>query len=495
MKPLASHPLLHTRRAGVLMHVTSLPGSPGSSDFGAGDLGPAAFAFADWLASAGFSVWQMLPVGPVGYGDSPYSSPSSFAIEPTFLALEPLVKEGLLEKSDLRVSDRGSKKSNRGKRKPARGNCDFAANRARRMPLYAKAAAHFRARGGERTAAWRAFQRRATWLAAWLDFVDEGDDLQRATHAFIQFKLDAQWAALRGHCTARGIALIGDVPIFVTADSADVRANPALFRLKKDGTPEVLTGVPPDGFSADGQLWGHPHYAWDAHRREKFAWWISRIACAAERFDLVRIDHFIGFHNAYEVPAGAKNARRGEWRRAPGRELLTAMSKRFANLPLIAEDLGALTPEVEALRDDFGLAGMRIVQNAFWSGRSGDMPHNHPFRAVVYSGTHDNETTEQWWGSRNPAEKARFRAYAGEGPVHEAMHRIVLASPAALAVLPMQDLLGLGAAARMNLPGTAAGNWRWRMGAKALDGAAGRRLAGRFRAMNDAAGRTVATGT
>jgi len=472
-----THPLLSRRRAGVLMHITSLP-----SPFGAGDLGIAAHEFADWLAAAGFSVWQMLPVGPVGFGDSPYSSPSSFAIEPTFLALEPLVSQGLLAKSDLKLATRD-------KRRLGRGDCDFAANRAFRMARYAKAAAAFHAANGAKSRDFKRFTARASWLGAWIDLIAGSDADARAMHAWIQFELDRQWAELRGHCTKRGIALVGDVPIFVTADSADVRANPELFRLKKDGTPEVLTGVPPDNFSADGQLWGHPHYAWDAHRREKFAWWISRIACAAERFDLVRIDHFIGFHNAYEVPAGAKNARKGEWRKAPGRELLTAMARHFGALPLIAEDLGALTPEVEALRDDFGLAGMRIVQNAFWSGKSGDMPHNHPSRAVVYSGTHDNETTEQWWKGRDGAQRARFRAYAGDGAAHAAMNRIVLASPAVLAVLPMQDILGLGAAARMNLPGTASGNWKWRMEPGVIGSTAGKRLAAQFRAKNEASGR------
>lgn len=456
----APHPLLRNRRAGVLLHLTSLP-----SPHGSGDLGPEAFALADLLADAGVSVWQMLPVGPIGAGDSPYSSPSSFAIEPTFLALEPLVAAGLLAASDLRVPSALA-------RHLGRGDCDFDAARAFRMPRYAKAAATFATRHPPRSTtgrAFAAFRARAAWLPAWLDFVVGGDEAARATHAWIQFELDRQWAALRAHCRARGIALVGDVPIFATADSADVRANPELFRLRRDGTPEVLTGVPPDGFSADGQLWGHPHYAWPAHARTRFRWWISRIACAAERFDLVRIDHFIGFTRAYEVPAGAPNARRGRWKPAPGRALLTAMAKTFPSLPLIAEDLGAVTPEVEALRDDFGLAGMRIVQNAFWSGSSGDMPHHHPPRAVVYSGTHDNETTEQWWLGRSPAERARFRAYAGEGPVHRAMARIVLASPAALAVLPMQDVLGLGGEARMNLPGTATGNWRWRMRPGAFD--------------------------
>jgi 4-alpha-glucanotransferase len=459
------------------MHITSLP-----SPYGAGDIGPAAHAFADWLAAAGISVWQMLPIGPVGYGDSPYSSPSSFAIEPTFLALEPLVEQGLVAKPDLKVPAKDAKRL-------GRGDCDFAANRAFRMAVAARAFEVFRAKGGEKSREFKGFLQRAAWLDAWTAFVAGADANARALHAWLQYELDRQWAALRAHCTGRGISLVGDVPIFVTADSADVRANPELFRLRKDGTPEVLTGVPPDNFSADGQLWGHPHYAWDAHARQKFAWWTSRIACAAERFDLVRIDHFIGFTRAYEVPAGAKNARKGEWRPAPGRALLEAMSKAFPSLPLIAEDLGALTPEVEALRDDFALAGMRIVQNAFWSGKSGDMPHNHPVRSVVYSGTHDNETTEQWWRSRDRVQRARFRTYAGDGPVHEAMNRIVLASPSALAVLPMQDLLGLGREARMNLPGTATGNWKWRM----APGAAGKGRAAALRQLVEATGRLAAT--
>ena len=451
----------------MLLHLTSLP-----SPHGSGDLGPEAHAFADRLAEAGCSVWQMLPIGPIGAGDSPYSSPSSFAIEPTYLALAPLVQDGLLHVSDLRLPAARA-------RRLGTGDCDFDGSRAFRMPLYAKAAAAFAARLARRPAdarALAAFEARAGWLPAWLDFIAGRDPAARRTHGWIQFALARQWAALRAHCRSRGVSLVGDVPIFVTADSADVRANPELFRLRKDGSPEVLTGVPPDGFSADGQLWGHPHYEWRAHARDGFRWWISRIACAAERFDLVRIDHFIGFTQAYEVPAGAANARRGSWRAAPGRALLAAMAKAFPSLPLIAEDLGALTPEVEALRDEFGLAGMRIVQNAFWSGESGDMPHRHPQCAVAYSGTHDNETTKQWWRGRDRAQRARFRAYAGDGPVHRAMARIVLASPANLAILPMQDLLGLGAKARMNLPGTPTGNWRWRMERNAFSAALVRRL-------------------
>ncbi len=468
-----THPLLRARRAGVLMHITSLP-----SEFGCGDLGAGAHAFADWLAQAGVSVWQMLPIGPIGAGNSPYSSSSSFAIEPLFLALDALTSDQLLTRADLESSPRVTKRL-------SATTCDYDAARAFRLPLLALAAQRFCAKGGVKSREYKQFLKRATWLDAWLDFAASNDSAKRAMHSWIQFELDRQWSQLRAHCTAKGIALIGDVPIFVTADSADVRARPELFRLRADGQPEVLTGVPPDDFSASGQLWGHPHYAWNAHAKEKFAWWIDRIRCAADRFDLVRIDHFIGFTRAYEVAFGEKTARRGRWAPAPGRALLEALAAEFAALPLIAEDLGALTKEVEALRDDFGLAGMRIVQNGFWSGKAGDLPHNHPTRSVVYSGTHDNETTVQWWKGRNPEQKARFRAYAGSEPVDEAMTRIVLASPAALAVLPMQDLLGLGKDARMNLPGESAGQWCWQMEARAANG----KVAAALRAHIEATGR------
>jgi 4-alpha-glucanotransferase len=404
----------------------------------------------------------MLPIGPVGYGDSPYSSPSSFAIEPTFLALEPLVEEGLLAKSDLKLPAREAARL-------SRGDCDFSSSRAFRMSRAAKAAEAFAAKNGAKSAEYKRFLERATWLPAWIDFVAGTDANARAMHAFIQFKLDAQWAQLRAYCAKRGIALIGDVPIFVTADSADVRANPELFRLQKNGTPEVLTGVPPDGFSKDGQLWGHPHYAWDAHRNEKFAWWISRIACAAERFDLVRIDHFIGFHNAYEVPAGAKTARKGEWRKAPGRELLSAMSKRFSNLPLIAEDLGALTPEVEALRDSFEFPGMKILQFAFAdTPKNPYLPHNFVQNCLVYTGTHDNDTTVGWWQQAGEPEKQHVTQYLGYShpdevkEIHWEFIGLALKSVANQAIIPLQDLLGLDNKGRMNDPSINAGNWRWR---------------------------------
>jgi len=456
------------RRAGLLLHPTSLP-----SSHGIGDLGPAAHRFLDWLVAAGQSVWQMLPVGPGGPGDSPYSAQSSFAGEPLLISLDRLVDDGLLPRRALRA--------------PAslgRGPVDFAAARAFKEPRLLAAFLEWMETGGDRSAAYRAFVRRhRDWLEGWCRFGPGEDPRYRA---FLQFVFDRQWAELRAAARDRGVELVGDVPIFTGLDSADVRTWPELFRLRKDGKPEVLTGVPPDMFSRDGQLWGQPHYRWEAHRRDGFRWWCRRFEVAFERFDAVRIDHFIGFHHAYEVPGGAKNARKGVWRTTPGGELLEAVRRKLGHLPLIAEDLGLVTPEVVALKERFGLPGMKLVQNAFYGPDSGDLPCRHPRRCVAYPGTHDNDTTRGWWRGLDAAARRRFRRYAGPGeaPV-DAMLRLVATSPADLAVVPMQDVLRLGGAARMNLPGTPAGNWRWRL-ARGKPAAADAR---RMRALAEASAR------
>lgn len=459
----AGHPLLAARSSGILLHLSSLPGP-----HGIGDLGPAAFRFVDWLRAAGQGWWQMLPVGPIGAGDSPYSSLSAFAGEPLFVALEPLCRDGLLPRSALRAP-----------RALGRGATDYDAARAFKQPRLLAAYIEFVESGRDRSAEFRAFRRRsAAWLGSWCAYASERDGGHPGFHEFIQFAFDRQWTALRAHALGRGVRLVGDVPIFVGLDSADVRAHPELFRLRKDGRPEVLTGVPPDSFSKTGQLWGQPHYRWTAHRRNGFAWWCERFRRANELFDLVRIDHFIGFHNAYEVPGNAKDARRGTWRTAPGGELLAAVEKALGALPLIAEDLGMVTPPVHALRDRFGLPGMRIVQNAFYGEGSGDLPCRHPARCVTYPGTHDNHTTRGWWGSIDASTKARFRRYVGASrePVWLSMARITMQSPAAIAMLQLQDALGLGPATRMNLPGTPRGNWTWRADAAMLTASAALRL-------------------
>lgn len=449
------------RRSGILLHVSSLPGP-----HGIGDLGAASHAFLDWLVSAGQSAWQMLPIGPVGPGDSPYSSLSAFAGEPLFVALSPLVERGWLDRSALRA--------------PAalgRGAARYEQARAFKFPRLLDAFSVFSARS--RDAEFAAFRRaNREWLDGWCAYAASRDGLPEAFHAFVQWCFDVQWARLRAKARENGVLLIGDVPIFVGLDSADVAQDPRLFRLRADGRPEVLTGVPPDNFSASGQLWGQPHYRWSEHRRTGFAWWASRFRRAQRLFDLVRIDHFIGFHNAYEVPGGAKDARRGAWRRTPGDELLGALRRKLGSLPLIAEDLGMVTPEVHALRDRFGLPGMRIVQNAFYGESSGDLPCRHPVRCVAYPGTHDNEVITGWWRSVSPEVRARFRAYVGDSkePVWLAMLRASLQSPAALVLAQLQDALGLPPSSRMNLPGTPSGNWTWRAEAAMLTVSAARRL-------------------
>ena len=289
-------------------------------------------------------------------------------------------------------------------------------------------------------------------------------------HRFLQFEFDRQWRALRGRAAAVRVRLLGDVPIFVERDSADVRAHPELFRLDARGRPRLVTGVPPDSFSSTGQLWGHPHYAWAAHRKTGFRWWIERFERQLSLFDAVRVDHFIGFHRAWQVPASAETAERGRWGHSPGRALLRALRERRGALPLVAEDLGAVTPEVRALRDAFGLPGMRILQHGFGDGASYDRPHNLPSHCVVYPGTHDNDTVRGWWESLPEPDRRRLQVYAGscEADVPAALVRLCFSSPACLAVIPLQDLLGLGSEARMNTPATVGGNWTWRLPRRAL---------------------------
>ncbi|MFO0826851.1 MAG: 4-alpha-glucanotransferase [Phycisphaerales bacterium] len=468
------HPLVARRASGVLLHLSSLPGG-----HGIGDLGASATRAVEWLALAGQRFWQMLPVGPIGAGNSPYSSPSAFAGEPLFVALDPLVREGLLPRSALAAP-----------KSLGRGMTQYDAAAAFKRPRFLAAFMEFVERGLDRGADYRSFVRRSrSWLSDWCLFAAERDGGDVDFHAFLQYQFDRQWRALRSFAAKRGVRLIGDVPIFVGLDSADVQAHPELFRLRRDGSPEVLTGVPPDSFSKTGQLWGQPHYRWSVHRRNGFAWWTRRFERAMDLFDLVRIDHFIGFHNAYEVPGAAKTAERGAWKRTPGRELLSAVRRALGSLPLIAEDLGHLTPPVHALRDEFGLPGMRIVQNAFYRDGSSDLPCMHPARSVAYPGTHDNHVTSGWWRALPADARRRYRAYVGatREPVWSSMLRITMQSSANIAIVQLQDAIGLGPSSRMNLPGTPRGNWTWRAEAAMLSRSAALRL----RALTTSTGRLV----
>ncbi|MBW7905835.1 MAG: 4-alpha-glucanotransferase [Phycisphaerae bacterium] len=497
MKPhadSAAHPL-ERRAAGVLLHLTSLPGP-----LGVGDLGPAALSFADFLRSARQQWWQMLPIGPIGPGHSPYASPSAFAGNELFVSPELLWRDGLLERHDLEEAAGGS---------PSRVNYDRATRLRRKLLRKAYAAATARPRR------WRdrlaEFRRRCgrLWLddyalfravssvhaAPWTGWPAPLRRRQRAAIAqaqrelraeidferFVQCQFDRQWRRFRTACHARGVGLIGDIPIFVDHESSDVWARQELFQLDRAGRPTVVSGCPPDYFSRTGQLWGHPHYAWKRHAADGFRWWIARFRRALELFDAVRIDHFIGLHRVWQVPGGARDARRGRYVRTPGRQLLGRARAALGRLPIIAEDLGAVTPGVWKLRDDFGLPGMRVLQFAF-AGSEGaryHQPHNHPRRAVVYTGTHDNDTTAGWFAKRRAPEARRVLAYVGGAAdeIHWSMLRAAYASPAALAIVPVQDLLGLGSAARMNVPSTPSGNWTWRVTAEQLSPELAQRLA------------------
>lgn len=477
------------RSSGLLLHITSLPGP-----YGIGDLGPAARHWVDQLAEARQTWWQILPLTPPTF-DSPYTSLSAMAGNPLLLSPDELVRDGLLRPEDLPRPMRG-------------GRVDYPAVIAlKRRPVEV---AFERYRTNRRR--WRsAFDRFRHEHRAWLDdyalFVALRDahggrcwttwprDLARRRpdalrsarrelaeaierQAFAQFLFFRQLEQLRTHARQRGIRLIGDVPIFVAHDSADVWSSPHLFQLDRNFEPKAVAGVPPDYFSTTGQRWGNPLYDWRAMQRDGFDWWIRRFRAALSQVDVVRIDHFRGFDAYWSVPASAPTARSGRWVKAPGNALFQALEKAFAGrgrpsrLPFIAEDLGVITPDVEKLRDDFGLPGMRVLQFAF-AGSPADpfLPHNYIRNAVAYTGTHDNDTTVGWYRSLKPAERRRVHAYLGEvdaGSIGPAMIRAVWGSVADLAIAPVQDLIGLDSECRMNLPGACEHNWAWRLPDRAL---------------------------
>ncbi len=501
-------PDLTRRTSGLLLHPTSLPGPHGN-----GDLGPEAYAFARWLARTGQSWWLMLPVGPVGYGNSPYSALSAFAGSPLLIAPEGLRADGLLR----------SVASARPTRSDAE-RVDYAAAAAHRSRLHRAAFAQFQTlpvrsalRGDlnafrERERSWlpdftlymaikssQGLKAWTTWPAALRDRkpaalreATASLDQEVSFHEFEQWQFDRQWRRLREHCATLGVGLMGDVPIFVAHDSADVWSHRELFRLDRQGRPTVVAGVPPDYFSRTGQLWGNPLYRWERLRANSYDWWIRRLRHTLTRFDAIRIDHFIGFYRFWEIPAGDPTAEHGKWKPGPRDDFFERARQALGGLPLIAEDLGAITPDVKALRDRFGLPGIRILQFAFGTDLSAPdfLPHNYPRRCVVFTGTHDNDTTVGWFtdpggrlGTRSAAqtEKERRAACAylrSDGrEIHWDMIATASASVADLAIFPVQDLLGLGSEARMNHPGTAVGNWEWRLYRSALSPQIGRRLA------------------
>jgi 4-alpha-glucanotransferase len=508
------------RSSGVLLHPTSLPGR-----FGIGDVGASALAFIDWLASAGQRVWQVLPLGPTGYGNSPYQCFSAFAGNPLLIDLDRLMEDGWLTSAETG-----------GPAAFADGDVDYPRVIAHRQALWPRVLDRFDASA---PAAVRSrFDRFRAANAGWLDdvalfmAVKTAHDQQAWTqwepdiagrdpsavarwsarlardvrmHQLAQFLFFEQWQRLRDACRARGIVIMGDLPIFVAHDSADVWVHRDLFQLGPDGQPTVIAGVPPDYFSATGQLWGNPHYRWDVLERTGHAWWVARCRALLEMVDRVRIDHFRGFEASWQVARGAPTAVGGEWVKGPGAAFFEAMRSALAvdRLPFVAENLGVITPEVEALRERFGLPGMAILQFAFGTDPHAPdfQPHNYPRNLVVYTGTHDNDTTLGWWtgdaghSTRSAIEieheREHARRYLGlprdlDGrDIHWAFIRAALASVADTAIVPAQDLLGLGSEARMNRPGTLAGNWRWRLRPGQLTADLAQRLA----AMSETYGR------
>ena len=479
----------HHRASGILMHVTSLPGP-----HGCGDLGREARRFIDFLAEAGQTWWQVLPVGPPGHapGFSPYDSASAFAGSPWLVSLPVLGRHRLLTESDL---------------EPAPGfsaqRVNFPATLRFREERLRRAFARFRQRRDDRSPRFRQFcEANADWLEDFSLFMalrrDSGGKRwtqwesgvrQRqpaalraarerlaneiAGHRFVQFEFDRQWRELRDRAHRRGIGLIGDLPIFVAQDSADVWCHPELFQLDRCGEPRRISGYPPDRFNRNGQRWGHPQYEWAAHEQTGFAWWVRRFERIFELFDALRIDHFLGFTRTWSIPAHATNARSGRWVKSPGFKLLAAVERKLGPRPMIAEDLGHVTPADIRLRDTLGLAPMRIFQFGFGSeADSADhLPHSYPRLCAAYTGNHDNDTAVGWFRHLRPAQQKRVRTYTGgaETTPHVGAIRTLMASSANVVLFPMQDVLGLGQRARMNTPGTLEGNWQWRLQPTKLD--------------------------
>src|SRR5271165_6944324 len=478
--------MLSQRSSGILMHPTSLP-----SRGGIGDLGPPAYEFVNWLADARQTLWQILPLGPICHGNSPYSCTSAFAGNVLMISLERLADRGLLDRERvLAVQDGDSP-------------VDFDSVRGHKLPLLREAARTFlRSTSDAPRKHYERFCRQNHWWLAdyvlfsalrerfgsqpWNSWPPEivrrhpetMTKLHKQLHQqleeerFLQFAFFEQWRALRAHCAQQGVRVIGDVAIFVSYDSADVWTHPEIFRLKDDLSPQVVAGVPPDAFSETGQRWGNPLYDWDVLKSRGYNWWIKRMRWAIETCDIVRLDHFRGFEAYWEIPADEPTAIRGHWVPGPNDELFSALRTALGNLPFIAEDLGYITRDVTDLRKKLGIPGMKVMQFGFGDrGAHKYLPHRFECDSVVYTGTHDNDTTVGWWNSdATENEKKLASAYLGIGDdgVHWAFLRAALTSVANLAVIPAQDVLGLGSEARMNVPSKVDGSWSWRLRSGAL---------------------------
>ena len=472
------------RSSGVLLPVASLP-----SKYGIGCFDRCAYDFVDQLVKAGQSYWQILPMGPTGYGDSPYQAFSTFAGNPYFISPDDLVKKGYLTENDcIRAAEGTSGKE-----------VHYDVLFQKRLGLLRKAYANSSI---EADVSYQAFvQENSEWLADYALFMAikdnksgksylEWEDAIRLRspeamvsyrnrlledvnfYQFVQYEFYTQWAALKKYANDKGISIIGDIPIYVALDSADTWAHPELFQFDENGLPTAVAGCPPDAFSATGQLWGNPLYRWDVHKNQGYSWWISRIKTCYELYDMLRIDHFRGFDEYYAIPYGDATAEFGEWEKGPGIELFETLENQMGELPILAEDLGFLTDSVRKLLADSGFPGMKVLQFAFDSRDSGCandyLPHNYPENSVAYTGTHDNETIAGWWKSIMAKERKLARDYLCDNytpdkELHKCFIRLVMRSSAKLCVIPMQDYMGLDNSCRMNQPSTVGKNWKWRI--------------------------------
>jgi len=493
------------RSSGVLLHVSSLPGK-----YGIGDFGQEAYRWVDFLDSAGVQYWQILPLNPTGYGNSPYQGLSAFAGNPLFIDPVQLTTLGLLSDADISAHPRFRVRKVDFNKVIAWKRHVF--EKAYRIflktkpPALTRAYKHFQQENQEWLYDFTLFMalREHHGLKSWKEWprplrlrhkqalaeFSQNHQQDIGLHAFLQFIFARQIAALKAYANEKGIQIIGDIPIFMGYDCADVWAYPKLFDLDKERLPNAVAGVPPDFFSATGQLWGNPLYRWDAHKKESFAWWTRRVSETLKTVDIIRLDHFRGFAGYYRIPADEDTAENGKWAKGPGFSLFNALKKNIGTLPFIAEDLGVITPDVIELRDHYNFPGMRLFQFSFWDNADHEfLPHNYPVNCVAYTGTHDNDTTVHWYKTLPAHEKRFCRSYLGNhtADIAREMIRTIWRSNARVAIAPMQDFLRLGGWARMNLPASTIGNWLWRL----QPGAANIKLAAWIKRINITFNRTA----
>ena len=469
------------RSSGILLPVSSLP-----SEYGIGCFSKSAYEFVDNLREAGQRYWQILPLGPTSYGDSPYQSFSTFAGNPYFIDLETLIQQGLLTEEECRAVDFGEDPQYADYEKLHKGRETLLRTACQRSGL--KESQKFRDFLAEQRewledyALYMAIKKKmnhVSWLEWPRELRDRDPDTMEACRRelgediyfcqFVQYEFYRQWNELRRYANRQGVQIIGDIPIYVALDSSDVWADRELFQFGEDGLPTAIAGCPPDGFSATGQLWGNPLYDWNCHRATGYEWWIRRMRCCSEWYDVVRIDHFRGFDQYYAIPFGDKTAEHGQWQDGPGLELFQAIQRALGEIQVIAEDLGFITEGVEKLVRDTGYPGMKVLEFAFDSREASNyLPHTYTSNCVVYTGTHDNETIAGWYQNLCPEDLEYCRDYMGNWrtpreEIHWDFIRLAMMSVAEICIIPMQDYLGLDNRARMNQPSTVGGNWRWRL--------------------------------